>query len=125
MKGQIDLSGIKDYRLFVDGVACTDKQFQLTMGRKEVIVQVLSEPTSTDTLRLRLIGDGLSCVTVNPEGKRPYTMADMTQGDHYRSVALSPSGKYLVTTSYFLKPDGSAQYETILSETTTACLNLC
>ena len=119
VKGQIDLSGIKDYRLFVDGVACTDKQFQLTMGRKEVIVQVLSEPTSTDTLRLRLIGDGLSCVTVNPEGKRPYTMADMTQGDHYRSVALSPSGKYLVTTSYFLKPDGSAQYETILSETTT------
>lgn len=115
----VDISHLNSYKLFVDGNACDDKKLKLTPGRAELTLQVLTQKTDRDTFSVRLIGEDLKQVCVNPEGKRPYTMADMLQGDHYRSVALSPSGKYLVTTSYYLKPDGTAQYETVLSETAT------
>lgn len=118
-KGRLEINKIKNYKLFVNGTACDDKQLQLTPGRADIILQVLTGKEDKDSFDVKLVGDDLKGVTVNPTGKRPYTMADMLQGDHYRSVALSPSGKYLVTSSYYLKPDGSAQYTTVLSETAT------
>ena len=115
-KGTVKVDGIKHYRLFVNNVESTDKSFNLAPGRAEMALLAFSEAESKDTFRVSLVGEGLSGATVNAQGKRPYTMADMLLGNQYRSVALSPSGKYLVTTSYFMKADGTAPYVTTLTE---------
>ena len=82
-------------------------------------ILALSLPESHDSLSVSLVGDKLEGVTLNPTGDRIYTMADMMLGNSYRSVELSPSGKYLVTTSYFMKADGTAPYTTTLTELST------
>lgn len=119
IKGRFDVKNLKNYKLYVDGVECSGNDFKAAPGRSAVTLQVLTQKDNKDSLNIRLIGDDLKDVVVNATGKRPYTMADMIQGEHYRSVALSPSGKYLVTTSYYMKPNGQAQYTTILQNMVT------
>ena len=119
VKGRFEIKNLKNYKLYVDGVECSDKNFKLAPGRSEITLQVLTQKNSNDSLDIQLIGNDLKGVVINATGKRPYTMADMIQGEHYRSVALSPSGKYLVTTSYYMKPNGQAQYTTILQNMVT------
>lgn len=106
-------------KVFVNRVENTDGKLQLAPGRTEVEILALSLPESHDSLSVSLVGDKLEGVTLNPTGDRIYTMADMMLGNSYRSVELSPSGKYLVTTSYFMKADGTAPYTTTLTELST------
>jgi dienelactone hydrolase len=44
-------------------------------------------------------------------------MRDLLLGDHYRSVQLSPSGKYLVTTYYTTTSKGENMFRTVVTET--------
>lgn len=115
----LDISHLAQRKVFVNKVENSDGQLQLTPGRTEVEILTLADKNSHDTLSIRLTGDKLEGVTVNPSGSRVYTMADMMLGNSYRSVNLSPSGKYLVTTSYYLKADGTAPYTTTLTELAT------
>lgn len=118
-KARVEVNGLSHYKLYVDGKECGDKQLKLTPGRAELALLLLSNKESKDSFDVRVIGDNLTDVQVNATGKRPFTIGQQTWGDHYRSVALSPSGKYLVTISYYTKKDGKAQYTTTLTEVAT------
>ena len=119
VKANLKVQGLAHHRVFVDGRECTDGKLNLAPGRVEVTLQALTTKTDCDSLHVDLVGENLSGVLVNPEGKRPYTMADMLQGNHYYRVSLSPTGKYLLTVSYNRKADGGVQYSTTLSELAT------
>lgn len=116
VKANLKVQGLAHHRVFVDGRECTDGKLHLAPGRVEVTLQALTTKTDRDSLHVDLVGENLNGVLVNPEGKRPYTMADMLQGNHYYRVSLSPTGKYLLTVSYNRKADGGVQYSTTLSE---------
>lgn len=118
-KARVEVKGLSHYKLFVDGKECGDKQLNLTPGRAELALQVLTNKADKDSFDVKIIGDKLTDVQVNATGKRPFTIGQQTWGDHYRSVGLSPSGKYLVTISYYTKKDGKAQYTTTLTEVAT------
>ena len=118
-KARVEVNGLSHYKLYVDGKECGDKQLKLAPGRAELALLLLSNKESKDSFDVRVIGDKLTDVQVNATGKRPFTIGQQTWGDHYRSVALSPSGKYLVTISYYTKKDGKAQYTTTLTEVAT------
>lgn len=119
VKGKFEIAKLGHYKLFVNGKECANKEVNLAPGRAEVVLQVLTQKTDKDSFDVKLTGENLKDVEINATGKRPYTMADMLQGDHYRSGALSPTGKYLVITSYYTKPDGQAQYTTVLQNVKT------
>lgn len=120
IKGKMETGKLRHYSLFVNGEERTDGTFNLTPGRAEFALLTYSTSTEKDSFDIKLIGeDWGTAVEVNPEGKRSYTMADMMLGEHYYNIALSPSGKYLVTTSYNMKADGSAPYTTLLQDLTT------
>ena len=119
VKARVEVKQLKSYKLYVNGKECADKNLTLTPGRAELVLQVLTQKADKDSFDVRLVGENLDGVEVNATSLRPYTMADMMLGDHYRSVNLSPSGKYLVTTSYYMKPNGQAQYTTTLTEMAT------
>ncbi len=116
VKARVEVKNLHNYKLFVDGKECADKQLTLTPGRADLTLQVLTQKTDKDSFCVSIIGDDLKDVQVNPVGKRPFTIGQQTWGDHYRSVALSPSGKYLVTVSYYTRKDGTTQYTTTLRE---------
>lgn len=118
-KARVEVNGLSHYKLYVDGKECGDKQLKLAPGRAELALLLLSNKESKDSFDVRVIGDKLTDVQVNATGKRPFTIGQQTWGDHYRSVGLSPSGKYLVTISYYTKKDGKAQYTTTLTEVAT------
>ena len=118
-KGTVKVDGIKNCKLFVNRVESADKSFTLTPGRTEMALLVFTQKADADTFRVSLVGEGLGDAKVNAEGKRPYTMADMLLGNQYRDVELSPLGRYLVTTSYYMKADGTAPYTTTLTELAT------
>lgn len=119
LKGHVEVKKLKNYKLYFNNRECTDGNFTLEPGRAEIALQVLTQKSDRDTFDVQITGDSLRYAQINATGKRPFTMADMMQGEHYSGVRLSPTGKFLVTTSYFLKPDGKAQYSTTLTETAT------
>ncbi len=116
-KATLKVEGLKKYKAFVGDDEVTG-ELRLTPGSREVRLVALSPKASTDTFRVSLVGGDLSGVTVGATTPRPYTMDEMIYGPHYRRVALSPSGKYLVTGYYETKRDGSTAYRTTLTETT-------
>lgn len=118
-KARLQIRNIKNYKTFVDGKEISDTELQLLPGTTEVALLCLTSPADKDSFNIALTGDALDGVQVNPMGKRPYTMGDMLWGDHYRSVALSPSGKYMVTVYYETKKDGSNLFRTVVTETGT------
>lgn len=120
MEIELKVDGLKQYKLYAnDKELDSGKKIQLLPGTKRFAVACLTRPEDNDTLNIRIVGKDLAGLAVNQEGKRPYTMDDMLQGDHYRSVSLSPSGKYLITSYYYTKEDGSNQWRTVLSETSS------
>lgn len=119
VEGKIEVKKIHNYKLYIDNRESKDGAFSLVPGRANIALQILTQKEEKDTFDVKITGKSLQNLIVNATGKHPYTMADMMQGEHYNKVSISPSGKYLVTVSYFLKPDGKAQYTTILSDLTT------
>lgn len=118
-QARVEVKGLKNYKLYVDGRECSDKQLKLAPGRTELALQILTDKTDKDSFNVSIIGDNLADLTVNATGKRPFTIGQQTWGEHYRSVALSPSGKYLITISYYTNQEGKTQYTTTLSEVAT------
>lgn len=116
-KAKLNVKKLANYKTFIAGKQTTDPSLELTPGRTEIVLLALTRMNDHDTLSVTLTGDDLKAVTVNATGKRPYTIAEMIGGDHVTGVALSPSGRYLVTHYYYTLPDGTAQYRTTLSET--------
>ena len=106
-QARVEVKGLKNYKLYVDGKECADKQLKLAPGRAELALQVLTDKTAKDSFDVSIIGDNLTDLQVNASGKRPFTIGQQTWGEHYRSVALSPSGKYLVTILLSIITDGN------------------
>lgn len=121
-KARVNVKGLGNYTLFVDGKECANKELKLTPGRCELVFQTLTSKTSKDSFEVSLIGENLQNVTINNVGKEPFTIGQQTWGDHYRSVSLSPSGRYLVTVSYYTRKDGTNQYRTVLTDLQTGCI---
>ncbi len=118
-KARIGVKKLRHYKLYVDGKLHNGKDLALTPGRTTITLLSLAEAADRDTFNVSLIGDSLAGLSVAAGGKQAYTMAKMLQGDHYRSVSLSPSGRYLVTVVCTTRADGSNLFRTEISEIST------
>lgn len=116
-KATLNVKGLANHKVYVNGQHVTDMNLQIAPGRSEVVMLCLTQKDGKDTLNLSITGETLKHLVVNATGKRPYTMSEMMQGDHVGSVSLSPSGRYLITYYYYTYPNGSSQYRTTLTET--------
>lgn len=117
-KATLSVRGVKTYKAYVDGKEASG-EMRLTPGTREIQLAVLSTPAHADTLRVEWTGDHLDGLAPAEEGKRTYGMSEMLYGPHHRSVSLSPTGRYLLTGYYEVKPDGNTLYRTTLTETAT------
>ncbi len=117
VKARLNVRTLKNYKVYFNGKLHGGNDLTLTPGRTSVTFLALTDAAGKDTFNVSLIGENLEALTVGSDQKEAYTMAQMMHGDHYRSVSLSPSGKYLVTTYYYTLPGGQNLFRTVLTET--------
>lgn len=115
-KGRIRVEGMEDCRIFVDRGESADGSFELVPGRVEVTLRTLARSGGKDTFRVSVVGEDLSQLRVNAAGKRAYTMREMLEGEHYAGVEVSPTGRFVVVTSYEYGNEGRPFYKTVLME---------
>lgn len=119
VKANVSVKGLSSYKLYADEAEVQGGTLSLSPGQTQIAVVCLTQPEKKDSFDISIEGANLAGLTLATDGKRPYTMAEMTFGDHCRNVELSPSGKYLVTVYYETKRDGSNLFRTVLTETAT------
>lgn len=83
----------------------------VTPGRHEVAVKVLCKANETDTLTLSLESEQSAYITLNVEGKRPYTLADYMTGEKGSTTGLSANAKYLMMNSRLVTSDGKTEWK--------------
>ena len=116
-KVHLNIKDNDNYRLYVDGKATSDKNLTLTPGRSIITLLSMTKPGDKQKFNVFLTGKDLQGITLGEDQPRAYDMALMLQGKHCRSLSLSPSGKYLVTTYYDTQADGSNLWSTEITET--------
>lgn len=119
VKANLSVKHLRNYKTYLNGVLHNGAELQLMPGRTDITLLALADSARKDTFEVALTGSSLAGLTVNAAGKRPYSMDDMRLGDHCRSVAVSPSGTFLVTVYYNTKAGGETVYRTVVSNLTT------
>lgn len=120
---KINVKGVKNYELYVDGKKNGGGEMKLTPRTREVVVKCLADSSSTDTLRVSVETSTPQYFRINPTDGRRYTMDDAFSGRFLGHVAMSPSGKYLYTGYYNTDTDGKqAGWEYTLTDAATGRL---
>ena len=83
------------HTLYVDD-AEVNGNTQLVPGTHLVAVKLLQKKDEADTLRISLSSEQEKYISIDPEGKRYWTLKDLMHGKRLGRVSLSSSGKYLM-----------------------------
>lgn len=97
----------------------------LTPGRHEVAVKVLCKANETDTLTLSVESEQSSFITINAEGKRPYTLADYMNGEKASTTALSANGRYLMLNTKVVTADTKTEWKRQMIDLKTGNISSC
>ncbi|MGM9759562.1 MAG: S9 family peptidase [Parabacteroides sp.] len=97
MKVKLQIEGVKDYQLFVDGKKVENPEVALEPATHPVAIKYLSEPGSAQSLRVSVEGDKVDQLTLREDGKHLYNLADVLHGTRFSGVSVSPNGNYLIT----------------------------
>ena len=95
-KATLEIEGIKDYQLFVDGKKQNGSSLELEPATHAVVIKYLSEAGKNDSLKVQVKTDKDGIVSLREDGKRNYVLSDVLHGTHFSGIRLSPNGKYLM-----------------------------
>ena len=119
----IDICGVKNYRLFVDGAKKYGGDTVLEPGSHTIVIKYLSTPESTDTLNVCISTQQSGALTLaTSDAKRLYTLTDVLRSWLYSNVAVSPSGKYMMVSKSATQTGGHVIRTTEVRETATGRL---
>ena len=104
--------------VYVDGVK-QEGETALVPGRHSVSLKLLQKAGTADTLRLGVETQQDKYVTVNPEGKRYWTLHDLMHGERLNRVALSSGGKYLAQDRKITREGGTDEWRKEIIELST------
>ncbi|MDE6459582.1 MAG: WD40 repeat domain-containing protein, partial [Paramuribaculum sp.] len=92
----LSLSGLNDYKIFIDGNQATVGELTLKPATHTVAVKYLSQPGKVDTIGVSLdVPDGQT-IEIGGQNKL-YTLDNVLHGKRIYSTEVSPDGKYLIT----------------------------
>lgn len=97
----------------------------LTPGRHEVAIKLLCKANETDTLTLHVESEQSDFITINAEGKRPYTLADYMNGEKGSTTSLSANGRYLMMNSRIIRNDGNTEWRRHIIDLKTGTKTTC
>lgn len=114
-KVNVKISGAKECQVFIDGTMGNDQN--LVPGRHDVVLKIRQEAGKADTLSVSI--DSEQQITVNPEGKQPYTLRTLMYGERMGGIGISPDGRFLVQDKYVTKNDAKSDWTKYLIDLQT------
>lgn len=96
-EAKLDIKGIANYQLFVDGKKQAGGSLTLEPATHEIVIKYLSEADKTDSLKVSVQTEKNGIISLRQDGKRNYTLNDVMHGTRFSGVSLSPNGKFLMT----------------------------
>lgn len=114
-KVNVKTSGAKECQVFIDGTMGNDQN--LVPGRHDVVLKIRQEAGKADTLSVSI--DSEQQITVNPEGKQPYTLRTLMYGERMGGIGISPDGRFLVQDKYVTKNDAKSDWTKYLIDLQT------
>lgn len=114
-KVNVKVSGAKECQVYIDGTMGTEQD--LVPGRHDVVLKIRQEAGKADTLSVNI--DSEQSITVNPEGKEPYTLRTLMYGERMGGIRISPDGRFLIQDKYVTKNDGKNDWKKYLIDVQT------
>lgn len=112
----INVSGIDNYQLYVDGKKVMTGYVKLDPSSHQIAIKYLTTPDSNDSMRVSVECDKSGVIKLEPASKvHNYNFWDVIHGTHFNNVGLSPSGKYLIKGYLTVKQGGrtSQRYKVV------------
>ena len=78
--------------------------------RYEIVIKYLAESDKAGTLKVSFDTEKEAVITATTDPEKRYTISDVFDGTRFRSVSLSPNGKYLLTSYQTTYPGGQTTY---------------
>lgn len=101
------LSGAKQsYNIYVDGKQISGGYTALQPAVHKVVVKYLTQAGTSDTLSISVDADKTVIGDIGKGCKRTLTVNDVLELKQYSSARVSPDGRFLISSTYHLSPDG-------------------
>ena len=108
--GTINVEGIDDYQIFVDGEKSDSHHISLKPALHNVVVKCLSLPGSKHDVKVSVDTDTPDRWDFADGKDRRYTLLDVLTGKRIYNSSISPSGKYLLESYHFTDKNGDKDY---------------
>jgi len=118
-EAKLDIKGIANYQLFVDGRKQAGGSLTLEPATHEIVIKYLSEADKTDSLKVSVQTEKDGIISLRQDGKRNYTLNDVMHGTRFSGVSLSPNGKFLMTSYRTSQVGGRSSGMTRITELAT------
>ena len=106
-KVKIDVKLKGQHKVFINNSEGTSKD--LIPGRYDVVIKVLEEAQKSDTLSISVESEQEKYLTINPTGKRIYTLEDYMHGERGGATSLSADGRFLMMNTSITRTDGKTE----------------
>ena len=117
-KVDINVDGIKDCRIFVDGRKNESGKANLEPGTHEVVIKYLTDKESSDEgIEVSLATEQSKSLRLREDGRKIYSLDLNTQGDGCGGVSLSPGGLFYSIRHSLIGDDGRTYSYTEIFDT--------
>ena len=110
VKGYLQVKGPETYEVYINNEKQTpaDGKIALTLEphRYEVVIKYLAGKDKAGSLKVTFDTEAEATVTATTDPEKRYTISEVFDGTRFRSVSLSPNGKYLLTSYQTTFPGG-------------------
>jgi len=117
VKGKLEVTGLKNYKLFIDGTEASAGDLKLSPEHHTFTFRYLAEPKDTDTVRVAF--DAPVAVPWSLEGRHPYMVHDLTDGKRVRGVSLSADGQFVSVAYQTTERGGNSRWDYEMREVKT------
>ena len=97
-KVNLNISGISDYRLFINGEGRSAGEIAFSPSTNKIIIKYLSDAQRNDTISVTLDCEKEGAVLLREDGCRDFSISDVLDGTSIAGATLSPNGKYMIVT---------------------------
>ena len=123
VKGDLSVKGPETYEVYINNEKQTPADGKITLSlephRYEVVIKYLAEANKAESLKVTFNTEAEAVVTATTNPEKRYTISEVYNGTRFRSVSLSPNGKYLLTAYQTTYPGGKTQsYQQVTDRTT-------
>nr|WP_302062116.1 hypothetical protein [uncultured Muribaculum sp.] len=118
-KASLNVKGLKNYNVYVDGRKLEGNQLVLTPATHKITVKYLSEKGKSDSIKVSLDSEHPELLKIGTGTSRMYTLDDVLHGTRISSTSISPDGKYMITSYYHTRKGGAYEYVYRISDVAT------